>query len=150
MGSVLSNLFFAAGIQGKEIMTNPGQLFGRGISFPPRVGADGRVVWSEGEANVREAIRVVLLTEPRERIRLPEFGGGLGRFLFEPNTATTQHLIEDRITKALAQWEPRIRVQSVTVVPDATDPQAALATITYKLVATQVLEQLRLSVALSS
>ena len=38
-----------------------GKLFGRGISFPPRVGPDGRVVWSEGEANVRECIEIVLM-----------------------------------------------------------------------------------------
>jgi phage baseplate assembly protein W len=126
------------------------RLFGRGMSFPPRVGADGRIVWSAGEANVRESVHVILLTEQRERLRLPEFGGGLGRFLFEPNTVTTRHLIEDRITKALAAWEPRIRVESVAVEPDGTDPQAALATITYELVATQARERVSVSVALAS
>ena len=126
-----------------------GRLFGRGISFPPRVGPDGRVAWSEGEANVREAIRIILLTEPRERLRLPEFGAGLGRFLFEPNTVTTRHSLQDRITKALAEWEPRLRVESVSVEPDATDPQAAIATITYKLVATQVRERVSLTVTLA-
>src|SRR5215211_8790294 len=103
-----------------------GQILGRGISFPPRVGSDGRVAWSEGEVNVREAIRVILMTEPRERLRLPEFGGGLGPFLFEPNTVTTRQLIKDRSTKALAEWEPRIRVESIEVAPDTTDPQAAI------------------------
>ena len=111
-------------------MINAGKIFGRGISFPPRVGLDGRVAWSEGETNVREAIRIILLTEQRERLRLPEFGGGLGRYLFEPNTVTTRHLIQDRIAKALEQWEPRIRVESSSVEPDSTDPHAAIATIT--------------------
>ena len=32
------------------------RLFGQGISFPPRVGADGRFTWSVGEDNIREAI----------------------------------------------------------------------------------------------
>ena len=126
------------------------RLFGRSMSFPPRVGADGRIVWSGGETNVRESIHVILLTEQRERLRLPEFGGGLGRFLFEPNTVTTRHLIEDRIAKALAAWEPRIRVESVTVEADGSDPQAALATITYKLVATQARERVSVTVALAS
>jgi phage baseplate assembly protein W len=126
-----------------------GRLFGRGISFPPRVGPDGRVAWSEGEVNVREAIRIILLTEPRERLRLPEFGGGLGPFLFEPNTVTTRQLIQDRITKALAEWEPRIRLESIEVAPDATDPQAAIATITYRLVATQVRERTSVTIALA-
>ena len=128
---------------------DPGLLFGRGISFPPRVGPDGRVAWSAGEVNVREAVRVILMTEPRERLMLAEFGGGLSLFLFEPNTVTTRHSIQDRIVKALAQWEPRIVVESVTVEADADDPQAALAVITYRLVATQALERVGLSVTLA-
>ena len=130
-------------------MSDAGKILGKGISFPPRIGADGRVVWSEGETNVRESIRVILMTELNERIHLPEFGGGLNRFLFEPNTSTTRQLIRDRITKALAEWEPRITVQSVTVEPDAQDLQAAIATIYYKLVATQVSERVSLTVTLS-
>jgi phage baseplate assembly protein W len=129
---------------------NNGQLFGRGISFPPRVGPDGRVAWSEGEVNVREAIRVILMTEENERLRLPEFGGSLNRFLFEPNTATTRHLIQDRITQELRQWEPRVQVESVSVDPEEGDPEAAIATITYKLVATSVRERVSLKVTLGS
>jgi uncharacterized protein len=129
-------------------MSNAGKILGKGISFPPRIGADGRVVWSEGETNIRESIRVILLTELNERLHLPDFGGGLNRFLFEPNTATTRQLIRDRITKALAEWEPRIMVQSVSVEPDAQDLQAALVTINYKLVATQVSERVGLTVTL--
>ena len=126
-----------------------GKIFGRGISFPPRVGPDGRVAWSVGEQNIREAIRVILLTELRERLRLPEFGGSLSQFLFEPNTVTTRHLIQERITQALTQWEPRIRVETVQVEPDPSDPQAAIATITYRLVATQQRERVGLSVSLA-
>lgn len=128
---------------------NSGQLFGRGISFPPRVGPDGRLTWSEGEENVRESIRIILMTEQPERLRSASFGGSLGRFLFEPNTVTTRRSIQDRITKELAQWEPRVHVESVDVSPDATDPQAAVAEITYKLVATQARERVTLNVTLA-
>ena len=128
---------------------NAGHIFGRRISFPPRVGSDGRVAWSEGEVNVRESIRVILMTEQPERLRSPNFGGSLERFLFEPNTVSTRRSIQDRITKELAQWEPRIRVESVNVDPDQTDPQAAVATITYKLVATQAIERVSVNVSLA-
>jgi phage baseplate assembly protein W len=126
-----------------------GLLLGRGISFPPRVGADGRVAWSEGEQNVRESVEVVLKTELRERLRLPEFGGGLRRFLFEPNTTTTRRQIQDRIVKSLTVWEPRISVESVSVDADAHDPEAAVATIVYRLVATQAQERVSLAVVLA-
>jgi phage baseplate assembly protein W len=107
------------------------------------------MAWSQGESNVREAIRVILMTEPRERMRLPAFGAGLDRFLFEPNTVTTRHLVQERITRALAEWEPRVRVESVAVEPDPVDPQAAVATIAYKLVATQARERVSITVALT-
>lgn len=126
-----------------------GKLFGRGIGFPPRVGADGRVVWSEGETNIREAIQIVLKTEERERLNLPQFGGGLRKFLFEPNTVTTRFQIQDRITKALELWEPRIAITSVQVEPDPSDTQAAIATIQYRLVATQVKESVTINVQLA-
>ena len=122
------------------------RVYGRGMAFPPRVGGDGRIAWSEGEANVREAIRIILSTEPGERLRLPEFGAGLRRFLFEPNTLATHTLIRQTIAEALKRWEPRVQVEAVEVQADAADAEAAIATITYRLVATQVQERVSLSV----
>ena len=127
-----------------------GIILGRGISFPPRVGADGRIVWSAGEDNIRDAIRIILGTERNERLRLPEFGAGLRRFLFEPNTTTTRHRLEDRILRALAAWEPRIAVESVDVEEDPDDAESAIATIEYKLVATQVRDRITVAVALAA
>jgi phage baseplate assembly protein W len=129
-------------------MMDGGQLYGRSMSFPPRVGRDGRLAWSEGETNVREAIRIILKTEERERLNLPGFGAGLQRYLFEPNTVATRFQIQDRITRALQQWEPRVSVTSVDVEEDPADAQAAIATIQYKLVATQVKQTLNVSVKL--
>src|SRR4051812_20916539 len=118
-----------------------GELFGRSMAFPPRLGPDGRVAWSAGDDNIRESIRIILLTRPGERLFEPGFGAGLDRYLFEPNTASTRQVIKDRIVKSLAQWESRIAVGSVDVEPDPADPTAAVATITYKLVATQTVER---------
>ncbi len=128
---------------------DPGTLFGRGIAFPPRIGPDGRLAWSEGEDNVRDAIRILLLTRPGERLFLDDFGAGLDRSLFEPNTVTTRQMLRDRITQTLQQWEPRIGVEAVDVEPDPQDERTAIATITYKLVATQVRERIDVAVTLA-
>lgn len=130
-------------------MTN-GKIFGRGLSFPPRVGADGRMQWSEGEENIREAIYVILMTQLNERIMLPQFGSNMRTLLFEPNTAATRQQIAEEIKDALNVWEPRIQVQSVDVVADPNDAQAAIATLRYKLVATQLSERLSLTINLGS
>ncbi|MGW7530840.1 GPW/gp25 family protein [Amycolatopsis sp. NPDC054798] len=127
-------------------MTGQGFL-GRGIAFPPRVGADGRLAWSAGEDNIRECVRIVVGTSPGERLRLPEFGGGAAEYLFEPNSTGTRHQLADRIRRAIGEWEPRILVRSVAVEPDPEDQEAAVATVTYQLVATQAVAKVSVSIA---
>jgi uncharacterized protein len=119
------------------------------MSFPPRVGPDGRIAWSEGEENIRESIKIILMTEFRERLLSPDFGCGLAELLFEPNTVTTRHTITERITRALNLWEPRVNLEDVTVIRDEADARAAVATITYRLTATQARERLSVNVVLA-
>jgi phage baseplate assembly protein W len=126
------------------------QLIGRGIAFPPRVDSEGRLAWSEGAENVRESIRIILSTERRERLRMPEFGGGLQRFLFEPNTPATHRLIQEVIKRAVGRWEPRVQVESVRVFADPDELRGAIASIQYRLVATQVTDQVDVSVRLGA
>jgi uncharacterized protein len=125
-------------------------LFGMGPSFPMRVDAAGGIAWSAGESNVAESIRVILGTEPGERLFRPEFGAGLRSFLWKPNTVTTRQLLVDRIEKALARDEARIRVESVVANRDAVDPEAVVIEIRYRLVATQSTASLNLTVKLGA
>lgn len=127
---------------------NAADLFGQGISFPPRLGSDGRIAWSSGPDNIREMIQVILLTQPGERLMLSGFGGKLRSFLFEPNTVATRQLIQEEIQSTLSLWEPRITVQSVSVDPNSDDPHSAVATVQYELVASQTVEQVQLTVQL--
>jgi uncharacterized protein len=122
--------------------------FGKSLGFPPRVGADGRMRWSEGEANVRESIAIILKTEAGERVQLADFGAGLGRYLFEPNNPATHVRIAASIEDALRRWEPRIALNEVEVAPDPVDATAALATIGYRLVATGAAERTSVSIPL--
>jgi uncharacterized protein len=123
-------------------------LFGQGLSFPPRVGADGRLAWSVGEDNVRESMRIILLTEPGERLMREEFGCGLRRYLFEPNTVATRQLIRERIIHAIGRWEPRVAVEDVTVEPDDSNPRLVAVNIFFRLIATQALGRLGMTLQL--
>jgi hypothetical protein len=124
-----------------------GRLYGRGLGFPPRV-ENGRVAWSVGAQNIRESIKIILLTEPQERLMLPQFGSGLQKFLFEPNITTTHRVIQHHITQALELWEPRIRLKSVTVAPDSRNPQKAVITIDYNLVSTGNSDRMNMTIQL--
>lgn len=125
-----------------------GEVFGRGIGFPPRIGADGRVAWSEGPANVRENLRIILSTQAGERQRWPGFGAGLQRFLFEPNNAGTRAAIAQAVEQAVQAWEPRVRLESVTVNADERDARVAAVQLSYRLVADESRERVAVSVQL--
>lgn len=123
-------------------------IFGKGIAFPPRLDGYGRWAWSEGEGNIRESITVILKTNQRERLQLPAFGAGLQRYLFEPNTADTHTRIAHEIDLALRRFEPRIVLEDVAVIADPSAPQVAIATISYKLVASGRRERITVNVSL--
>lgn len=122
-------------------------LYGKSLGFPPRVGANGQMVWSEGELNVRESIAVILQTQPGERLMMPDFGCGLERFLFEPNSIATLRLIQEEVKRAIVRWERRVRLDDVQVATNPLDARAVDITLYYTLVATQ--KQERLSMVMS-
>jgi phage baseplate assembly protein W len=107
------------------------QWLGRGLRFPIRPDPQtGNLATVDGMARIRQAIEQILDTEPGERIMLPAFGCGLRRYLMEPNTLTTRTAMQQDIETALSTWEPRIRLDAVTVTPDA-DPTVLWIEIAY-------------------
>jgi phage baseplate assembly protein W len=67
------------------------------------------------EDDVRDAVRIILETDRGERVMRPDFGAGLRDFLFEPVNQTTLALIQHRVEEALITWEPRIRIEEITL-----------------------------------
>ncbi len=110
---------------------------GQGLSFPPRVGPDGRLAWSSGEDNIRDLLQVILMTEHGERLMREEFGCGLRQYLFAPNTVTTRQSIQQSIEQAVALWEPRVSIDDVAVNPDPDDPRRVNINVQFRIVATQ-------------
>jgi phage baseplate assembly protein W len=131
-------------------MADAADLYGRSLGFQPRVGPNGQMLWSEGELNVRESICIILRTKPGERLMRPEFGCGLDRYLFEPNSISTLRLIQEEVKRSLIRWEPRITLDDVRVEISPIDPRAVNIAIYYTLVATHRREQLNLSFALQA
>jgi phage baseplate assembly protein W len=96
-------------------MTSLARL-GRGWSFPVVPAPDG-LAFADGPEKVRQAIRIVLDTEPGERVMRPTFGCGLRRYLAQPNSPATRAQIQRDVETALATWEPRIQTTRVAVEP---------------------------------
>ncbi|NVB76936.1 MAG: GPW/gp25 family protein [Kofleriaceae bacterium] len=67
-------------------------------------------------AHVEQLIKQVLLTNPGERINRPDFGCGLRRMVFAPNSDVTASLLQVTILQALDKWlGTAIKVDDVKV-----------------------------------
>ena len=131
-------------------MSDAASLYGKSLAFPPRVGANGQMAWSEGEDNIRESIGLILRTRPGERLMLPEFGCSLERYLFEPNTISTLRLIQEEVKRAIGRWEPRVRLDDIVVETNAKDVRGVDVTIFFTLVATQTRDKVSMSMTTQS
>ncbi|SDS77722.1 GPW/gp25 family protein [Actinopolymorpha singaporensis] len=113
-------------------MTETPSRLGSGWAFPVRprqVG--GGLAYASGAEKVREAILLVLRTEPGERVMRPTFGCGLRRYLGEPNTVATRARLVREVTGALDAWEPRVQLREVTATA-GDDPSLVLLTVRYE------------------
>ena len=76
------------------------------VGFPFRIAADGRTRSVGTVEHIRDLIEQVLFTSPGERVMRPDFGAGLLRLVFEPNSvtmaATTQFLVQGALQTYLS------------------------------------------------
>jgi phage baseplate assembly protein W len=107
------------------------EFLGRGWNFPIAPDpATGKLEYEESWEKVRQSIRIILDTEPNERLMRPTFGCGLRRYLMKPNSVATRALIQRDVERALRESEPRIELRSVRVEP-GDDPALVLIGIAY-------------------
>ena len=59
---------------------------------------------NELDAHVRQMMMQVLMTSPGERVNRPDFGCGIRRMVFAPNSDATASLLQVMITQALDKW----------------------------------------------
>ena len=94
-------------------------FLGTGWKFPVQVDPyTGRMQMSSEEADIEEAIKVIIWTPKGERVMRPDFGCGIHDFVFASTDATTLRLLETTIIEALRKWEPRIDQIRVDITPD--------------------------------
>lgn len=119
------------------MLPNPEKAFlGIGWAFPVSLEVDDTFATAAYEEDVRQAILIILGTNPGERVMRPTFGAGLRDFIFEPLSVATLALIEDRVRSSLIRWEARIDLEEVTVRAEQPSLGKLEITIRYRVRAT--------------
>ncbi|HEY9102929.1 GPW/gp25 family protein, partial [Chitinimonas sp.] len=91
-------------------------FLGKGWSFPPRFDPRTKqVAMVEAADDIAESLRILLGTNPGERVMLPAYGCGLRRLVFDTLNANTITETRELIRKAILFFEPRITVNLIDV-----------------------------------
>ncbi len=106
---------------------------GRGFSWPMEVDHTGSIRLTDSAEDIDRSMRIVLMTAPGERVMRPRFGCEIWDLLFEPVNANTIGLMASAVRDAVAQWEPRVDLLDVTVVPDPIDSGLVRIALTYEI-----------------
>lgn len=86
-----------------------------GHPYPIFKKSQGLLSSSKNLDKIKSNILCILLTNPNERVMLPEFGTPLRSLLFDPNDDVLADNARNMIINSIKRWEPRIVVQSIDI-----------------------------------
>ena len=101
------------------------------------------------ESMASQNLKMVVLTNPGERIMQPDFGAGIRRFLFEPATADTAEVIKDVVQEQVSKYLPYIDLLQLNVFVSETDAASLVVSIKYAVPSVNLVSTLNVGVGSS-
>jgi phage baseplate assembly protein W len=119
----------------------------RYLDYPYGVSGSGIPNTTTPDDHLHDLILQVLLTNPGERINLPEFGVGVQRLVFAPNSDALRLSTQFLITTNLQRWlGDLINVEQVNVSSDPGFEETVTIEIVYTVKATQQRQSVQVQV----
>jgi phage baseplate assembly protein W len=75
----------------------------------------GQISRKTNEDAIKLALRNLIMTNKYERLRNPEYGGHIHKYLFEPFNEVTNSVIRRNVKETIEKYEPRVYVEDVIV-----------------------------------
>lgn len=86
-----------------------------GLPYPITKNPLGFLKTQSGISQIKSDLLSLLLTNPGERVFLPDFGTPLKRLIFEQNDATLEIVAKNMIAESISKWEPRVAITDISV-----------------------------------
>jgi uncharacterized protein len=86
-----------------------------GLQYPIKRSPTGLMAKKSGVDQIKADMLQLLLTNPGERVMLPDFGVPLNKLIFEFNDTILESTARDMIAAALKKWEPRVVISQIAV-----------------------------------
>ena len=89
---------------------------------------------------IARSIRNIVFTQPGEKFFNPEFGSRVSESLFEIVDEVSSIAIRDEIRSSIINYEPRVRLLDVIVIPNVDDNEMNV-TVKYKIIGIDIQPQ---------
>lgn len=74
------------------------------VDFPLSINGRGRTATTDHDGHIRDLIEQVLFTAQGERVNRPDFGSGVERLVFAPNSDELATATKTLVQSALQRW----------------------------------------------
>ncbi|HEX6045685.1 MAG TPA: GPW/gp25 family protein [Pyrinomonadaceae bacterium] len=74
------------------------------IDYPFDFDGSGRTATTDDDDHIRDMIEELLFTSPGERVNRPDFGSGLLKMVFAPNSASLASTLQGVVQAAIQRW----------------------------------------------
>ena len=99
---------------------------------------------------ISQNIKMIVLTNPGEKIMLPEFGAGLYRFFFQPMSKVLFADVREEIVRQVSEYMPFVKIREVKFTTNENDPSLDLnrvnVLIKYSVPSINLTDELQLTV----
>ena len=82
---------------------------------------------------VRSQLMHIVFTPKGQRIRCPEFGTDLIKFIFEQNDGTTWEAVKTEVSESVRRWATNISVNDIQVVKNEEDESEIYVRLDYSV-----------------
>jgi len=94
---------------------------------------DGFALVKSLKLNIRQNLKMLLLTSPGERVMAPRFGVGMRRYLFEMQSDEVFAAIDSKIREQVSIYLPYIKIQQVQFDKSNIDKNQIKLKLTYSV-----------------
>lgn len=107
-----------------------------GIKFPFNEESDRKTFFDLNE-NKEDAIKSmilhIILTPKGQRLRMPDFGTDLIKFIFEPNESVTWENIKNEIVRQISKYLPEVIFNDIQIITNDEDNTDISVQINYSV-----------------
>jgi len=82
---------------------------------------------------VRSQLMHIVFTPKGQRIRNPEFGTDLIKYIFEPSDQTTWEAVKNEVTESVKRWASNININNIQIVKNENDESEIYVRLDYSV-----------------